>query len=172
MATFLDLGAVDFLRFFLPIFTFIFVFVVMYALVDKTGLLGKNKSLNVIFSLIVSLTVLFSGSAVDLINFVTPWFAVIIVIAVLGVLLLSFYLKEGAELKLRFIPTLAMIFAGIVLVVGITQVFGPVFNPYSPDADSNWYALRTLFHPRILGAFLILLVAGLTINRFAPIVKK
>jgi hypothetical protein len=164
MATFLDAGGVDVLRYFMPGFTFIFVLIILYAILDKTGLLGKNKAFNAIVSFIIALTVLFSGSALELINFITPWFAVIIVVSVMAVLLLSFYVKEGGDLDLGPIPVLAMIFAGIVLIIGITNVFGPVFTPYAEGAGAGWVALRTLFHPRVLGAFLILLIAAFTIK--------
>ena len=164
MATFLDLGGVDLLEYFMPVFIFILVFVILYAILDKTGMLGKNKALNIILSFIVALTVLFSGASMDLINFVTPWFAVILVVSVIAVLVLSFAVKKGGDLDLRPVPVLAMIFAGIVLIVGITQVFGPVFTPYAEGADPGWTALRTLFHPRLLGAFLILFVASIIIK--------
>lgn len=171
MATFLDLGAMNVLEYFFPAFIFILVFVLLYATLDKTGLIGKNKSLNITVSLIVALTVLFSGSAVELINFVTPWFAVIIVISLLAILVLSAHLKEGAELKFSLVHILAMIFAGIVLIVGITQVFGPVFTPFVEGADPDWWALRTIFHPRVLGAVFILLVAGFAIKYLAAVKK-
>lgn len=172
MATILDVGAVDILRYFLPVFTFIFVFVILYAILDKTGILGKNKALNTIISLIIALTVLFSGSAVDLINFVAPWFAVIIVISLLAILLLSFYLKQGDNLKLGPVPVLAMVFGAIVIMLGITQVFGPVFTPYAEGADPDWTTLRTLFHPRIIGAFFILLVATFAIKHIVEVNSK
>lgn len=167
MATFLDMGAGKVFEYFMPAFIFILIFILLYATLDKTGLIGKNKSLNAIVSLIVSLTVLFTGGTVELINFVTPWFAVIIVVALLAVLLMSAHLKEG-ELNLGVVPTLAMIFAGIVLMVGITQVFGPVFQPYSDGADSGWWTLKTIFHPRVLGAVFILLIAAFAIKHVAP----
>ncbi len=160
MATFLNVGI---LEYFLPLFSFIFIWVILYAILQKSKLLGGKPILDIIVSILITLVSLLSGSTFDFINTIIPWFVMLGIAAVLVVFASSSFLKEG----IADIPPLrgiVMVLSLIIIVWSVTAIFGPVFNPYSAGANPNWETLRTLFHPRILGAIFILLVVSRTIK--------
>jgi len=53
----------------------------------------------------------------------------------------------------------------IVLMVVISTTFGPVFNPYSAGANPDWWALQTIFHPKVFGVVFLFLIAMILINK-------
>lgn len=159
MATILDLG---FLEFFVPLFSFIFIFVILYALLQRSGLLGGKTALDFIVSLFVTILVVLNSEALELANFLSVWSIVIIIVLVFILLIFFAWAKDGdlgipEGIELSKFAFWAFV---IVLAIGLTQVFGPVLTPYAEGADPNKVVLRTLFHPRILGALIILLIVG------------
>ena len=58
MATILE--SLGFIEFFLPVFSFLFIFVIVYAVLDKFKLMGESKAVKVIAALSIALLFLFS----------------------------------------------------------------------------------------------------------------
>ena len=176
MATVLDVGL---LNFFLPAFTLIFIVVLCYAILNKVlkGTIGTGAIW--IASVCIGLISLFSGKAIDLINFVTPWFVVIFVFLLLIFMSLMFWSgnpEKGGFTELEVWrnlggTTTVVIIGVLILVLGISQVFGPVFNPYAAGGPAEKTiggdTIRTLFHPRVLGAVFILIIAAFSIQRIS-----
>ncbi|MDD5133219.1 MAG: hypothetical protein PHD81_02135 [Candidatus Nanoarchaeia archaeon] len=165
MATLMDMGL---LNYFLPIFTFLFIFAALYALLDKTKILGDNSALKFIAAFSVAMITLFTASITDLINYVIPWFVFIAIFLILlfGVLM-HFGIKEENIWNNLSMWTV-MIIAFLILLIGLTQVFGDVFTPYQTVGNTtktiSSETLRTLFHPRTLGAIFMLIIASLTVR--------
>jgi len=168
MATFLDFSV---LNFFLPVFTFLFVLVICYALLQKTKILGGQSRLDFLASFAVAILTLFTGNAVKLINYMTPWFVIFIVFVLLIFLvLMSFGWKEQDIWPGLAGRNGAIVVAFLILIMGMTAVFGDVFNPYNNDTSDNGdsYSIKSevtksIFHPRVLSAVFILLFASFTI---------
>ncbi|MBI2670973.1 hypothetical protein HYX18_03285 [Candidatus Woesearchaeota archaeon] len=177
MATLLD---VSLLKFFLPAFTFLFIVILSYAMF-RVILKDLDDRAKWIASVSLGLIALFSGSAIDLINFITPWFVVIMVFLVLVFMSLMFWTTKPEEMQKDILSALGgintIVIIGILIVVlGISQVFGPVFDPYAPGGPAErtigGETIRTLFHPRILGAIFILIVAAFAIQRITDVTAK
>lgn len=155
MATFWDVGALEYIT---PVLVFIFVFVVIFAILQKFKILGGHQRIDFIVSLVVSLIALISENAVKLVGVLSTWYVLLLVAVILIVLAVSAGIKEGGdafELGWRIIIWPAV----IILLVSIAHVFGPVFTPYSESADPGWWALRTIFHPNVFGTLLLMLIA-------------
>ena len=80
MATLLDLGL---LRYFSVIFSFILVWALVFALLQKTKILGDKAGLNVLLAVAVAFLVSLSDNVVQIINFMIPWFTIAIIFFVL-----------------------------------------------------------------------------------------
>ena len=164
MATLLDLG---FLEFFVPLASLLFVFFVLFGILQKVKLLGGKKAIDFFVSLTITILVVLNTQALQLAQFMSIWSVVIIIIFVFLILIFFAFVKEG-EYNLPssagIAPKLVFWAFIIVLAVGLTQVFGPIFTPYAEDAPKGWVVLRTLFHPRVLGAILILLIIQKLVN--------
>src|SRR3989338_1559993 len=92
MATILqNLG---FLEFFLPVFSFLFIFALVYAVLDKFKLMGENKWLKVIAAFSIALLFLFNEGTLKFVEFVTPWFVVLVIIALF---ILSLFIFMGVK---------------------------------------------------------------------------
>ena len=178
MATFLDIG---FLRFFLPVFTFLFVLVLLKAMLSATHLLGDSSNLQWVASISVATKVLFSTKSVDLINFVTPWFVILFVF--LFLLFIMFMFLSGKEAGVQKEEVWSMIggkntvvIAGIlILAVGVSQVFQGTFDPYSSTDGGRTIGgetIRAIFNPRILGAIFIIVVAAFAVGKISQQVTK
>ena len=76
MATFLDTGL---LSYFSVIFPALLVFVIVYALLEKTKLLGENKAIHAIAAIAIALMLMLSRNIMNVINYMAPWFVLLFV---------------------------------------------------------------------------------------------
>ena len=67
------------LAYFMPIFGFLFIFVIVFALLDKTKILGGVKWIDVLISFIVAIIFATMTSVREYVEQVTPWFVVLVV---------------------------------------------------------------------------------------------
>jgi|SRR3989344_5082171 len=184
MASLLDASL---LGFFAPLFIFLFLFAVMYALLQRTNIFGTwegVKALNLIAAFSVAAVATFIGdTTVKLISSVLPWIVFVIVIFVL---LFGLYMFFGlSEKKVWDIvgQTPVFVIVLIIILIGLSAVFEKELSPYqTSDGESRTVindqgeevlaenknprsaALDTLTHPRLLGALFMLIVAGASIK--------
>jgi len=170
MATFLEVGI---LQHFLPVFTFLFVLVVVYALMSKTKILGENSKVHWVAALTISFIVLLTGEMTDLINYITPLFVVILIFLVLlFFIILPFGVKQEDIWSKLGGHTTVVIICILILVLGVSNVFG-IFNPYEGGAESTpgGEIVRAIFSPQVLGALAILIIAAFAIQRITDVTK-
>ncbi|MBS3155078.1 hypothetical protein J4404_01120 [Candidatus Woesearchaeota archaeon] len=172
MATLLDTGL---LYYFLPFITFLFIFSIVYIILENTDWMGKNKSLKFIAALSIALISLFAGGVVDLINYIVPWFVFIFIFLILLFMGLTFLGIEKDIVWNNLSIWTVMVISFLLLLIGITQVYSNIFTPYAGGNVTKTIGsetLRTIFHPRVLGALFILIVASLTIRFVSQGAKK
>ena len=173
MATILDTGL---LNFFLPIFSFLLVFAISYAILQKTNIL-KNRNVNLAAAFAIGVLFLFTPDAIKLIQFTTPWFVVFLILLMLMFMTFMFLgVKEDQLNKVLSYPsvywTIIVVIIGIFLF-GLTQIFGEeVQSILGKDGGSNGGLIvdigKIIFHPKVLGAIFILLIASQAIRLLAP----
>ena len=181
MATFLELGL---LNYFSIIFPALLVFVIVFAMFEKFKLIGESKTVHAIIAIALAFIVILSKNVVSIINFISPWFVLVFIFVLL---LLMVYKMMGAtdEALTDFIQTDAaikwFIFAiGIVIIVaGISHVYGQRLLPVTTEGTVSNVTTAELstvtgefggniaaafFHPKVIGLIFILLVAVFTIS--------
>ena len=176
MATFLDVGL---FQYFKVIFPVLLIFAVMFALLQKTKILGQNLTINAVVSIAVAFMAILSSTVIELINFMAPWFVLVFIFVLL---LLMIYQMLGATEDSFFKAlskekTIQWTVAGIgiiILFAGFGHVLGQkllVEQPSvsedltsvveggaaTPSFEKNIYA--TVFNPKVLGMIIIFLVA-------------
>src|SRR3989344_3428892 len=116
-------------RYFLPIFSFIFMFTLVFAILEKTKILGSDSTgLNSIIAFVVALLFVLTPSAVALVNFLIPWFIVLIFFILFVVVIFMFMgvsadtIKEVAQSS-TFVTTIVIITI-ILLIIAISVVWG------------------------------------------------
>jgi len=176
MATLLDLGL---LRYFNVIFSFILVWALVFALLQKTKALGDKAGLNVLVAVAVAFLVSLSSNVVNVINFMIPWFTVAIIFFIL--LLLIFQLFGASEKDIfGYVSrdrTVGWVIVGVFLVIlgaSFANVYGQKLTQAAFESGTainataagsvatssfqqNIYA--TLFHPKVLGMIVLFAVA-------------
>jgi len=173
MATFIDLG---FLEFFLPIFTSIFIFALTYGMLTKTKMLSESHNVNAIAAITVSIIVLLTEDVVKLINFLTPWFVILFLMIFMIFLVLMFAGKKHEDILAHIGgPTFIVIIAILLLVIGIGNVFQGVFSPYNDQPGgqtTGGETIRAIFHPRVLGAIVILVISAMAVRQITETVAN
>jgi hypothetical protein len=166
MATFLDVSG---LETFASFFVFLFVWLAIYAILQYTKVLGENQGINVIIGLIIGLLVLFSPIATGVIRYISPWFAVIFIFAMFATVGLKMMGASEADIANSSIKSIVGIVIIVALIIGALsyvrdEVDLPGENGTSTDLTSS---AAVIFHPNVLGAIFILIVAVFTIALLA-----
>lgn len=176
MATPLDLGILGLFDF---IFPMLLVWTFVFALLQKTEVIGKAMGINATIATAAAFTILFSRTAIDLINFIIPWFAIAIIFFVLMVLLFMIMgAKDIQAYKQTNIQWILVAVGILIIVAGFGKVLGqslleeaaqtgegPLVEGQETvatnDFQQNIYA--TLFHPKILGLLVVFAIVVFTI---------
>jgi asparagine N-glycosylation enzyme membrane subunit Stt3 len=169
MATILDVGV---LNHFVPIFVFILVFVVFYAVLLKTNILGDNKGLIALASFVVAFLFLVTRTASEFVQLVTPWFVVLIIVAMCFLLIFMFLGVKpesiASAISQESTVWMILIFLLVLLGIALTKVLGPsiaaITQGEGTEAGFMGSVGTIMFHPKILGAVLILLIASYAIR--------
>tara|TARA_Y100000310_G_C20689951_1_gene821588 strand:- start:999 stop:1556 length:558 start_codon:yes stop_codon:yes gene_type:complete len=174
MATFLDVGL---FQYFNVIFPVLLIFAVILALLQKTKILGTNPTINAIIAVAVSFMALLSKTVIKLVNFMAPWFVLVLIFVIL--LLLIFQTLGATEknianvLAKEKIVHWSIIGVGLlILMAGLGSIWGqqltsmagggPVTTNVTSSSttgnlEQNLYA--TFYNPKVLGLVFVFLIA-------------
>lgn len=162
MATFLDVTG---LQYFSSIFVFLFVWLVVYAVLLWTKVLGENKFVHALIGLLLAIFVLISPIATSIVADVAPFIAVIFLFIVLisvASAMLGANIEAFPALKGVFLVFIILI---IVIAAGV-KVRENVNFPSETQKDLS-KTINLIFHPTFLGTILILAIAVFTIALLA-----
>jgi hypothetical protein len=182
MATPLDIGL---LQKFDVIFPFLFVLVIVYALLARTEWMKEKQGMAFLVAFVLAVMTLFSSIAVKTINRMAPWFVLLVIFIV--ILLLAYQslgIKEESILNIvtgkTYGGTISYWVLALVLIITIGSLTSVVseekqFTTLSAGENATQIAAQgeqvgfwaTLFHPKVLGLALILMIAMFTINKLS-----
>jgi len=171
----LDLGLLELFDFIFPV---LLVWAFIFALLQKTEVVGKSLGINAIIATAVSFTVLLSRTVIDLINFAIPWFAIAIIFFVLMILM---FMLMGAKEPLDAYkdPRVYWVLIAVGIIIAFAA-FGKVMGQSlleqaaQPEKaleagegaatgsfQQNIYL--TLFNPKVLGLLIVFAIAVFTV---------
>lgn len=162
MATFLDVTG---LQYFSSIFVFLFVWLVVYAVLLWTKVLGDNKVVHALIGLLLAIFVLISPVATSVVADVAPFVAVVFLFIVLisvATTMLGANIEAFPALKgilLVFIILTIIVAAGVKLREQASV-------PSSTQTDLS-KTVNLIFHPTFLGTILVFAIAVFTIALLA-----
>lgn len=155
------------LAYFMPLVAFLLVFIIVYAFLAKTKLLGKSAFVHLLVSFIAAIIFVVSPTATEFTTLALSWLAVFIVSLVFILLILAF---AGGKLEdIVKSPALAKVVIIVLILIFLAagiKVFGPAIKPYLPGqpeaggAETLLEAKHLIFHPAVLGALLLLAIAA------------
>ena len=155
------------LAYFMPLFSFLLVFILSFALLSKTKILGNNSFLHTFVSFIIAIIFFVSPTAQKFTKLSMPWVGVFIICLVLIMLTLAFV--GGNIEKVMPSPVLgkiAVVALLIIFLISASNVFGPVIKPYLPGGDETGgdiYLLgvkHVIFHPSVIGSVILIAIAA------------
>ena len=142
------------INYFMPIFSFLLVFIVIFALLKKTGVLGENSTVALFISFIVSSFFIVEASLVEFVQFNSAWFAVGVVSLFFFVTLIAFLpWKEPFKFM-----TQGNWFSWVLM--GIIAAFFVVSSAYVFNWVIDWGSVQSWFNTDWFGMILLLLIAG------------
>lgn len=155
---------ISFLTYLAPIFAFLIVFVVSFAVLVKTEIIGDDKWVGLIVSLVIaSLFVSMAGAKQYVIN-VIPWLAVLLVCFFF--ILFSIGIIGKNESMNKGLAIVFLILAGIVFLVVGFIVFSSYINPYLPTSYEYGTGnpvlgefFAWLYSSRVTGAILLIIIS-------------
>ncbi len=166
------------------LFMIILVFVLIYALLQKTKVLGGNAGLDAMVAIAMSMLMIISGTVMEIISNMTPILILILFMAVFLLMGTRFLnVSDDSIVKMLGGDNAAwwFIVIGILVFLGAAgQVIAPLISG-NPDAtttdvtiptdpgdvgtgDYNTDLRNTLFHPAFLGMIVLLLIGSFTVR--------
>ena len=162
MATFLDVTG---LQHFTNIFVFLFVWIVVYAILAWTKVLGENHFMHALIGLLLGIFVLISPISTDIVSDIAPFIAVIFLLVVFFLIAMKMLGTDFGEF-----PALRSVFIFIVVMIIIVSAGVKIRDkaqiPSEPQKDLS-KTVNLIFHPTFLGAVLVFAIAIFTIALLA-----
>ena len=139
MATVLDVGL---LGYFDVVLTFLFVFALVFAILQKTKAITDNAAINSIIGIVAGGLVIISDPLVQVVNFMLPWFVIVIIFFV-SLLLIFRVFGATDEMFSNVIKNDKAVIWGIlgvgiiIFLAAIGSVIGQSFTEAAFDGQSG-----------------------------------
>jgi|SRR3989339_360659 len=153
------------ISYFLPIITFLIVFVVIFALLAKTKILGESLFVQLFISFLLS-TVFISASAPrDYVQAIIPWFAVVLISLFVLMMIIGFVGKPAEGMN-KTVGMISVVLLAIVLAVSAYFAFSGYISPYLPGSTASGANPQVLqftdwiYSSRVAGAVLLIIAAA------------
>jgi hypothetical protein len=166
----LDLSA---FAYFAPIFSFLLVFVVSYAILLKFKLLGDDlpKAVVTFVAFVIATLFISVGSVQTYVTTIVPWFAVFLISLFFLLTVMSFAsVSDGMKKGVGVIFVVGLLVAFLVSgIVVFSDSLGP-YLPFNSHYTGNYFT-DWLYSSRVLGTLFLLAVAGV-VSWFLAKTKK
>jgi len=149
----------------MPVFSFLFVFVVVFAILAKTRILGEG-GVNLLISFIMAIIFMNFSSLELYVRTILPWFITLLVILFFVLLVAGFSTKSIDKMMTPAFAWVVVIIVLVVFLIAAIRVFNPVFHPdyglvsgEKPEVISQ--AMTWLFGSQVSGSILLLVVGAI-----------
>jgi len=188
MASVLDLGLIGQ---FSDIFSIIFIFLIVYSVLEVTKILGQNRGVHSLVALMIALVCAINPNVLSVISNLSPWFVLLIVFILFMMVSAIFagFSQDNVLEALGGKPGAAfwiILISILILAMVLGNVFGQTFLSGSSGGEGNETVVNggeggagtgsfqenlgnTLFHPKVLGLLLIFLIASFAIRMLTMI---
>jgi len=147
----------------MPILAFLLVFIVTYALLAKTKILGSTNFIHLFLSFIIAIVFVVSPSAREYTVMTVPWIAVMIIILFIALTVIMFVRGNIDDIvKSPIVAVLLVVAILIIFFISALNVFGPFFSQYAPGPEQKPGLISFIINPAVLGGIILLVIAGIT----------
>jgi hypothetical protein len=137
----------------MPIISFLFVFILVYALLVKTNVLGDNKFVSLFISLIIASFFIVNVNLVDFTRMSISWFVVFIVCVFMILLVLGFMGKDALKVFTDN-KTIAGVCVALVVIIFL------ISSMYTFNWAINWDLIQSWFDKDWFGMAILIVIAA------------
>ncbi|MBR9676880.1 hypothetical protein GOV04_01970 [Candidatus Woesearchaeota archaeon] len=171
---------------------FLFVWTIVYAILTKTKFPSDHPSVNAMIAFTAGIMVVAVPNMSEVVALLVPWFTLIFIFALLVILLLMMFGATEENIKSPVVGSNGQVLLYWIIIISVLiflGVLGKVFftgqeaisvegaveqasiengvDDGAVGGQGTSALFATLFHPKVLGAILIFLIAALTIKFIA-----
>ena len=151
--------------FFMPVISFLFVFLIVWSILTKSKILGDAPWINLFVGLIMA-TIFMSFSSLDLyVRTVIPWFVVLFICVFLVMLLTGLAAGDVSKFMGNWFGWVSIVILVIIFLVSAIKVFNPVFHPdlliTSGEGTSLIEQIRYGADGTVFGTLLLMVIVAL-----------
>jgi hypothetical protein len=169
MASVMDFGI---LKNFTNLFVYLFILIMVYAVLESTNLL-KNRALHAIIAFLITVIVAVTGGGLDIITSMAPW-AVVIGVFLFFMLLLGQFagIEQSQVLRILGNKPAWYIFIPLIIILIVAWTGGASAHSKTVVNDQGETVtvevpqrefMTVLTNPKVLGLIVVMLVAALTL---------
>ncbi len=144
------------LSYFAPILAFLIVAVVIFAVLNKTKLLGESAWGNAIVALIIATVFVSAAGVRDYVLTITPWFAALLV-SLFFILFFIGFIGKPIEGMTKGMGILFVVLLLVVFLISGFVVFSDVIQPFLPGGTKAG-GFKEIYNSRVFGGVLLLAV--------------
>lgn len=144
------------ISYFAPLMAFLIVFIIMFALLYKTKLLGENAWVQLFMSLIVATVFVSAAGVRDYVLTITPWFGVLVV-SLFFILFIVGFVGKPAEFMQKGIGIIAVLILIIIFLVSGFIIFSESIRPFLPGGSVG----QEIYSSRVFGALLLVVISAI-----------
>ncbi|MBI2105362.1 hypothetical protein HYT56_00825 [Candidatus Woesearchaeota archaeon] len=166
MVSLIDAGLGDFL---IPVFIFLLVYAIIYAILKKIKILGDSVNVNAMVAFVLAALFAITPGAMEFITIIAPWFVVLVLIA-FSILLVFMFGGVGSEKIIKIFEdstvywTIIML-SIIIIIGGLTAVYGPFLVGGTPEGSGAGSSIqRTIFNAKVLTTVIILIIFAFAVR--------
>ena len=138
----------------MPVISFLFIFILIYALLAKTEILGKNNMISLFLSLIIASFFIVNVNLVEFTQMNVSWFVVFIVCLFMILLMLSFVGKEASEFFTKNTKVAGVLVALVIIMFVVS-------SSYAFNWVVNFDLVQTWFDKDWFGMVVLIVIAGI-----------
>ena len=148
---------------FIPLLSFVFVWIIVYALLKNTKVLGENEIVNGSIGFIMAVIFISFSSLQYYVETIIPWF-VVLVICVFLMLLLTGFSNGKIEniMNKKFFGWIVVLLLVSIFLIAAIRVFNPIFHSdlilTSGENTSLLQQLRENVNGGVLGTLIFLVI--------------
>lgn len=142
--------------YFMPLFSFLFIFVVVFSILTKTKILGENKFVNLLISFVLAIIFSTNVGTREYIETITPWVVVFVICLFFILLIIGMSQKKVDDfMKPGFVWIFILILI-VMFLIAANNIFSSVMNPFW----ENLYEKITT-QEKVYGSLLLIIIAAI-----------
>ncbi|MDO8517475.1 MAG: hypothetical protein Q7S33_05115 [Nanoarchaeota archaeon] len=152
-----EAATISLLNYFMPVFSFLFVFVLVYALLAKTKILGENNFVHLLISFLLASFFIVNASLVKFVNFSSAWFVVFIICIFMIMLLIAFTHGKVDVIMKPGVAWFLLIGLIVFFIVSASYTFNLALNwaNLTEWAQTDWFGMLLLVGIALVVSFVL-----------------